>query len=301
MAGFGDRVIQRVRELRHPLCVGLDPYLERIPPLFRRGSMEVGQPETAQAVEEFCCRIIDLVANNAAIVKPQASLFERLGWQGVRVLKHVVQYARSAGLLVLLDAKRGDIADTASGYAQAYLASDAPCPVDAMTVNPYLGPESLTPFLTVAQQNERGVVVLVRNSNRDSSIYQCVETPFGPFFQVIAQSLAPWQERLAQEATGWSSLGVTVAATHAEDTERIRETLPHALFLVLGYGAQGATAQDAVRGFRRGPAGLEGGIISVSRPILFPLIVSDATSSIWEQGVRQALDKATSELGEAIA
>jgi orotidine-5'-phosphate decarboxylase len=128
------------------------------------------QPDTAQAVEEFCCRTIDLIAADVAIVKPQAALFERLGWHGWHVLERVIRYARAAGLLVLLDAKRGDIAETARAYAQAYLAPDAPCSVDAMTVNPYLGPESLEPFVVEAEKAERGTVVPVRNSNPDSSV-----------------------------------------------------------------------------------------------------------------------------------
>jgi orotidine-5'-phosphate decarboxylase len=111
---------------------------------------------------------------------------------------------------------------------------------------------------------------LVRNSNPDSSIYEAVDTTAGPLFVVVAASLTKWQDRLAGEVTGWSSLGVTIAATHAEDTERIRMALPHAVFLVLGYGAQGGYEGEAVRGFRRGPARLEGGIVSSSRPILFP-------------------------------
>jgi orotidine-5'-phosphate decarboxylase len=298
MASLGDRVILRMRSLKHPLCVGLDPYLERIPPFFRRGSMQPAHPETALAVEEFCCRTIDLIAADVAIVKPQASLFERLGWRGWQALERVIAHARKAGLLVLLDAKRGDIADTAAGYAQAYLSEGTPG-ADAITVNPYLGPASIEPFIAEAQRAERGVIVLVRNSNIDSSAYQSLVTPAGPLFKVVAASLAPYQSRLAPGASGWSSLGVTVAATHAQDSDAIRAVLPHALFLVLGYGAQGASARDAVRGFRRGPAGLEGGMVSSSRPILFPDQFRDAKR--WEQGVRSALSKAAAELGEAVS
>jgi orotidine-5'-phosphate decarboxylase len=301
MAAFGDRVIERTRALKHPLCVGLDPYLDRIPSLFHRGPMQPQHPDTARAIEQFCCRIIDLIAAEVAVVKPQASLFERLGWHGWRALERVIRYARAAGLLVLLDAKRGDIAETALAYAQAYLSADSACSVDAITVNPYLGPDSVAPFMVEAQKAERGVVVLVRNSNPDSSTYQAVETPAGPLFAVVASSLASWQDRLVGAVTGWSSMGVTVAATHAKDTERIRIALPHALFLVLGYGAQGASAREAVRGFCRGPAGLEGGIVSSSRPILFPTPSSDARAGIWEQRVRNALVSAISELGEAVA
>jgi orotidine-5'-phosphate decarboxylase len=301
MTAFGDGLIARTRMLGHPLCVGLDPYLDRIPSSFRRGNMAPQLQETADAVEEFCCRAIDLIAADVAIVKPQASLFERLGWRGWRALERVIRYARAAGLLVLLDVKRGDIAETAAAYAQAYLCPEAPCSVDAITVNPYLGPESLTPFIVEAESARRGVIVLVRNSNPDSSVYQAVETARGPVFALVAASLARWQDRLACEMTGWSSLGVTVAATHAQDTERIRTVLPHALFLVLGYGAQGASASEAVRGFRRGPAGLEGGIVSASRPILFPDHRLDAPAAIWEQAVRGALVRAIGELGEAVA
>jgi orotidine-5'-phosphate decarboxylase len=300
MAGFGDRVIERTRALGHPLCVGLDPYLDRIPSSFRRGAMQPHHPDTAQAVEEFCCRVIDLIAADVAVVKPQASLFERLGWRGWQVLERVVQYAHAAGLLVLLDAKRGDIAETATAYAEAYLSPESSCSVDAVTVNPYLGPESLAPFMIEAEKAKRGVFVLVRNSNLDSSIYQTVDTADGPFYALVANSLARWQDLLAGEVTGWSSLGVTVAATHSKDSDRIRMALPHALFLVLGYGAQGASAGEAVRGFRRGPAGLEGGIINSSRPILFPNKFCDAGAGIWEKEVRSALDSTINELGEAV-
>lgn len=300
MQPFADGVMLRMRELRHPLCVGLDPYLDRVPSCFRRGAMQPDDPQTVEAVKEFCCRTIDLIAGDVAIIKPQASLFERLGWRGWRLLEEVIAYARQAGLFVLLDAKRGDIADTGQAYAEAYLGKEAVCPVDALTINPYLGPDSIVPFFESAHETGRGVVVLVRNSNPASSEYQSVETATGPHFGVVARSLAPWHERLAAPVTGWSSLGVTVAATHAQDSERIRELLPRALFLVLGYGAQGASARSAVRGFVQGPHGLEGGFVSTSRPILFPA-GSHAGASAWEEGARAALMRSISELGEAIA
>ncbi len=262
--------------------------------------MQPEHPDTAEAVEEFCCRVIDLIATDVAVAKPQASLFERMGWRGWQTLERVIRYARGAGLMVLLDAKRGDIAETAKGYAQAYLSADRSGSVDAITVNPYLGPESLAPFMLEAEKAERGVVVLVRNSNADSSVYQVLETKEGPLFLVVAGSLVKWQDRLAGKLTGWSSLGVTVAATHSEDSEQIRTALPHALFLVLGYGAQGASAKEAVRGFRRGPAGLEGGIVSSSRPILFPNAFTDRGAAAWEKEVRDALAKAIDELRKAV-
>ncbi|HVN87629.1 MAG TPA: orotidine-5'-phosphate decarboxylase [Candidatus Binatia bacterium] len=297
---FADRLIRRVRTLRHPLCVGIDPYLDRIPPLFRRGTMAPSARDTADAVEEFCTHAIDLVAERVAIIKPQIALFEMLGWRGMRVLEHIVHHAHARHLLVLLDAKRGDIADTADGYARAYLAPDATVPVDAMTVNPYLGPDAVAPFVAAAEQTHRGVVVLVRNSNPGAATYQRLDTGEGRVFEVVAGSLSDPEARLLGRTTPWSSLGVTVGATSPADSQRVRDLLPHALFLVLGYGAQGARASDAVRGFVPGPAGLEGGIVSTSRAVLFPAAGDTDSASRWEAAVLDALTRASHELGEAV-
>ncbi|HVO27413.1 MAG TPA: orotidine-5'-phosphate decarboxylase [Candidatus Margulisiibacteriota bacterium] len=187
---FADCLIGRVRALGHPLCVGIDPYLECIPPLFRRGDMARCAPATADAVQEFCCRIVDLVADRVAVIKPQMALFEALGWRGFRVLERVVQHARALGLLVVLDAKRGDIAATAAGYAAACLGADAPLAVDAITVNPYLGCDTVAPFVATAQTTARGVIVLVRNSNPGSTTYQYLQSPAGRLSEVVARSLA---------------------------------------------------------------------------------------------------------------
>lgn len=301
MDSFGDRVIRRMRDLGHPLCVGIDPYLDKIPALFRRGSMAAGLPESADSILEFGKSIVDVIAGRVAIIKPQVSLFECHGEHGWAALAQLVRHAHAAGLLVLLDAKRGDIADTARPYAQTYLATNGAMKVDAMTVNPYMGPDCLEPFFAEANASGSGVVVLLRNSNPKSSVYQNAETSRGPFFTVVAESLVEAEETLTRGETGWSSLGVTVAATHAEDTNRIREILPRTLFLVLGYGAQGATAHEAVRGFVRGPAGLEGGMISSSRPVLFPGNSSQTDARKWETEVGDALSRAIDELSTAIA
>lgn len=297
---FADGLIGRLRALGHPLCAGVDPYLDRIPPLFRRGDMAPSAPATADAVQEFCCRFVDLVAGHVAIVKPQIALFETMGWRGICALEHVVRHAHALGLLVLLDAKRGDIAATAAGYASAYLGAAAVLAVDAITVNPYLGYDAVAPFVAAAQTTGRGVIVLVRNSNRGSIAYQHLESPTGRLFEVVARSLKDAEACLAGHTTPWSSLGVTVGATSPDDTERVRDILPHALFLVLGYGAQGAGAHAAVRGFVRGPCGLEGGIVSSSRPLSFPPDGNTDDASRWEAAILTAVRRTTDELGTAI-
>ena len=321
-SNFADRLTLGMRALGHPLCVGLDPHLSLIPPLFRRGTMDRGDEQTALAVQEFLTAVIDRVAGRVAIIKPQIAFFEQLGWRGMKVLDELCRHARAADLLVLLDAKRGDIGSTAAGYAAAYLASDAAMPMDALTINPYLGFDSIEPFARVAGEAGRGLFVLVKTSNAGSGDLQDREIDGEPLFGRVADGLARLPEELLQPLrgaeTGWSSLGVVCGATWPEQARRVREALPRALFLVPGYGAQGGSAADALRGFVPGPKGLEGGIVNSSRGILFPDLdvdseksgrigtgsAGDARSSSetarWERAIDVALDRAIDELGNAV-
>ncbi|MFP8873020.1 MAG: orotidine-5'-phosphate decarboxylase [Myxococcota bacterium] len=300
---FADTLIESVRALGHPLCLGLDPYLERIPPLFARGSMQPGDPESADAAEAFCLAVIERAAGRVAIVKPQIACFEPLGWRGVRALERVVARAREAGLLVLLDAKRGDIGMSAEGYARAYLAPGAALAADAMTVNPYLGLETLEPFAAQARMHGRGLFALVKTSNPGSGDLQDLEIAGAgqPVYGAVAKFLAPLADELVGPATGWSSLGVVVGATYPEPAERVREALPRALFLVPGYGSQGASAADAVRGFVAGPAGREGGVVNASRSILYPDAGATENAGRWEAAFDEGLGAAIDELGAAVS
>jgi orotidine-5'-phosphate decarboxylase len=291
----------RVRELGHPLCVGLDPHLGAIPPAFRLGAMHPLDPKTSESVEHFLCTVLDRIEGKVALVKPQIAFFEQLGWRGLRTLDAVVKRARERGLAVLLDAKRGDIGSTAEGYVRAYLAHDAALPVDAITLNPYLGVDSLEPFATAAARCGRGLFVLVKTSNPGSSDLQNRTVEGAPLYEATARMCAELASSLVGPETGWSSLGVVVGATYPEEAERIRAALPNSLFLVPGYGAQGASARDAVRGFQPGPAGLEGGVVSSSRAIVFPKDGDSESAAVWERAFDAALHKATAELREAVA
>jgi orotidine-5'-phosphate decarboxylase len=297
---FADRLIQQVRALGHPLCVGLDPHLDRIPQLFRRGSMKPGDPETATAVEALLLAAVDRLEGRVAIVKPQIAFFEQLGWRGLRVLERLIGRARERGLLVLLDAKRGDIGSTAEAYAQAYLEPESPLCADAITLNPYLGLDALEPFAARARRFGSGLFVLVRTSNAGAAELQDRELDGAPLFERVAHSLSEWAAELSGPETGWSSLGVVVGATAPEQAEAVRRELANALFLVPGYGAQGAAAAEAVRGFVPGPAALEGGIVSSSRAILFASPVETADSNVWEKELDCAVERAAAELGEAV-
>jgi orotidine-5'-phosphate decarboxylase len=296
---FADRLIARVRELGHPLCAGIDPDLARIPEAFRRGSMAPAAPETAQAVGELCRAFLARVAGRVAAVKPQSAFFEALGWRGVKLLAELMEEARGLGLLVVLDAKRGDIGSTAEGYAAAYLSGDAPLRADALTVNPWLGLDSLEPFVRAAEAARAGLFVLTRTSNPGGRDLQELEVGDHPVYQHVAALLQPAAKRLAG-AQGWSGLGLVVGATRPEEAQRVREVAPSALFLVPGYGAQGASARDAVAGFVRGAGGrLEGGLVNASRALLFPRAGASGDTRQWERAVDEAVTRAVGELTEA--
>jgi orotidine-5'-phosphate decarboxylase len=301
-APFADRLIARVRALGHPLCAGLDPDLARIPAAFRRGSMAPGAPETAAAVGDFCRAFLARVAARVAAVKPQSAFFEALGWPGVRVLSELLTEARAIGLVVVLDAKRGDIGSTAEGYAAAYLPEDAPLRADALTVNPWLGLDSLEPFLRAAEGAGAGVFVLTRTSNPGGRDFQELDAGGRPVYERVAQALRPAAKRLLGTASGWSGLGLVVGATAPDEARRVREAAPESLFLVPGYGAQGAAPRDAVAGFAAGPGGRrEGGVVSASRTLLFPEGAAGGDARAWERAVDDALERAAGELAEAVA
>ena len=300
---FADTLVERLRALGHPLCVGFDPFLDRIASVFRRGSMKPSDPETALAVEDFFGAVLDRIDGRVAVVKPQIAFFEEMGSAGLAVLERLAARARGQGIQVLLDAKRGDIGTTAEGYARAYLAPGAPLEVDALTLNPYLGRETLAPFAALAREAGRGLFVLVKTSNPGSGDFQdrAIEEKGRPLYEEVAFSLSEIAEELRGSETGWSSLGVVVGATYPAPLERVRALLPHALFLVPGYGSQGGSAADSVRGFVPGPKGLEGGLVNTSRAVLYPDGADAGDARSWETAFDEALARAIGELGEAVA
>jgi orotidine-5'-phosphate decarboxylase len=301
-AAFADRFVQSARRLGHPLCVGIDPYLALIPACFRAGGMLPGKPETAAAVESWCTALLDRVAGRVAAVKPQSAFFEALGPAGAAVLARVLDAARARGLLVLLDAKRGDVGSTAEAYAAAYLGEAAPFAADAITLNAYLGLDSLEPFVAAAARTGAGLFVVLRSSNPGARDFQDLPAPDRPLYERVAEALGAQVAALRGPETEWSGLGVVVGATWPAESRRIRELLPRSLFLVPGYGAQGGSARDALAGFVRGPGGrLEGGLVASSRAIGFPEAGPTGDVAAWERAVDRALDAAITELTDAAA
>jgi orotidine-5'-phosphate decarboxylase len=301
-ASFADRFVQSARRLGHPLCVGIDPHLGLIPAAFRAGAMQPGAPETAAAVERWCLALLDRVAGRVAAVKPQSAFFEALGPPGAAVLARVMAAARARGLLVLLDAKRGDVGSTAEAYAAAYLADGAPFACDAITLNAYLGLDSLEPFLAVAESSGAGLFVVLRSSNPGARDFQDLPARGRPLYESVAEALGSRTKLLRGPETEWSSLGVVVGATWPEESRRVRELLPRSLFLVPGYGAQGGSAADAVAGFVPGPDGrLEGGLVASSRAIGFPAEGRAGDAAAWDRSVDRALDAAIAALTAAVS
>ena len=286
---FADAVIARSRSLGHCFCLGLDPHLAMIPAAFRRGAMDARDPETAAAVEDFLKAVIDIAAPEVAAVKPQSAMYERLGAAGIAVLERIVAYAHERGVVVVLDAKRGDIGSTAEAYAEAYLAPDSPNPVECLTVNPYMGVDTLEPYLKFCRSDGRGILVLTKTSNPGSGNFQNLKIGNSTLYGSVALALAPIAETLIGPETGWSSLGVVVGATYPQEAADIRTLLPNSLFLLPGFGFQGGDPKQFTAALRPGPAGREGGLISSSRATLFPQEAADGSFDAWKSAFTETL------------
>lgn len=284
---FADRLIEGTDAVG-PLCVGIDPHAGRIPDLFGG--------DTPDGLKAWGLAVVESAKTRVCAVKPQAGLFERHGPEGMAALQSVARAAQAAGLLVLMDAKRGDIGSTAEGYAKAYLSEEAPFACDALTVNPYMGMDTLEPYVREAEKHGRGVIVLTRTSNPGSADFQTQAMGEMMLYQKVVQALDPMVERL-KGASGWSSLMMVVGATGPQEARSIREQSPHALFLVPGYGAQGGGAADAMAGFVPSPTGLTGGLVNASRSVTFPEGAERAqTVAQWHDIVSGAIDAAQADL-----
>lgn len=279
---FADRLAEAVARKGSTLCVGLDPRIELLPPELVTG-LKPGRAGRARAYERFCEGLIDAVADEAVAVKPQVAFFEALGGYGLTALEHVCAAAAERGLLVIADAKRGDIGSTAEAYAEAWLAPrDGDRPVaDALTVNPYMGGDSLDPFLAACGRGA-GLFVLARTSNPGSSdLQQQILADGRPVWERTAELIAQWGAGLIGEC-GLSSVGAVVGATHPEAVERARELMPAQVLLLPGVGAQGGSAADLAPAFRDHPAG---GLVVAARSVIYAW--RDRRGD-WQQSVRAA-------------
>jgi orotidine-5'-phosphate decarboxylase len=264
---FSDRVAAAVERKRSQLVVGLDPRVDLLP-VELRGEAGRGRAAAAGAVERFCKGIVDAVAPHAVAVKPQVAFFEALGGDGWHALDVVSRYASEAGLLVIADAKRGDIGSTARAYAAAFLeprGGDPPL-ADALTVNPYLGTDSIDPFLAACRRHGAGIFCLVRTSNAGARDLQDAVLSDGmPVWRQVAGLVEEWGADLVGER-GMSSVGAVVGATVPRLIGDARRAMPQQIILLPGVGAQGASPADVARAFTSGPASA---LVNASRSVIF--------------------------------
>ncbi len=264
---FSDRLAEAVEQRRSQLVVGLDPQLDLLP-LELRGDARLGLEAAAEAIARFCCGVIDAVAPSVVAVKPQLAFFEAAGPDGLRAFEEVCSYARSAGLLVIADGKRGDIGSTARAYASAYLEprDDGDPIADALTVNTYLGSDSLEPFVQACRRYGGGLFCLVKTSNPGGADVQDLQLSDGrPLWQHVAMMVAELGEEAVGER-GLSSVGAVVGATFPRAVGEARRLLPKAVLLLPGVGEQGATPADIARAFTSGPASA---LASASRSVIY--------------------------------
>src|SRR5580704_1701581 len=300
MSGFAQRLHQAVSSKQTAACVGLDPRFAELPQSVVRAAEArcrgTRREIVAAAYEEFCFRIIDVVAPLVPGVKPQSAFFEEAGSEGVSVLARVICKARDAGLIVICDAKRGDIGPTAEAYAAAYLAGEdpeaAPFAADAVTVNPYLGRDTLEPFVRLATERGAGVYVLTRTSNPGAGTFQDRLSDGRPMYRHIAEMVENLAASTA-ESGRYGAIGAVVGATYPRELTELREIMPHAPLLVPGYGSQGGQAADVAGAFDE--QGL-GALVNNARGINFAHAREPYRSRFGEAQWEQAIEAATRDM-----
>ncbi|MBN2883443.1 MAG: orotidine-5'-phosphate decarboxylase [Clostridia bacterium] len=256
---FADRLIYRINDMNNPTVLGLDPQIEFVPDSIRRKN-----PSDALAISEFNRKLLFTLHDIVPAVKFQSAYYEMLGPEGAVVLKESIQFAKSLGMIVILDGKRNDIGSTARAYARAYLSPDG-YDADALTVNAYLGTDGIQPFLELCEKYEKGIFILVKTSNPSSGEFQDLRLDSGErIYERMADMVKGWGTSLVGEY-GYSSVGAVVGATYPDELKALRERMKKTPFLIPGYGAQGGAAADVMHGFdEKG----NGSIVNSSRGLM---------------------------------
>ncbi len=309
MNNFADRLALRIRETGNPTVMGLDPVLDYIPAsIINRMRTEYDDHglATGHAILAFNKGLIDAVADLVPAIKPQVAYYEKYGINGMAALAQTIQYAQAAGMLVIADGKRNDIGTTAEAYAGAWLgkttiidnSSIAQFDADALTVNGYLGIDGILPFIKQCEARGKGIFVLVRTSNPSAGDLQDLILADGnPVYEAMALKVAEWGGTLIGES-GYAAVGAVVGATWPRQASRLRTLMPQTFILVPGYGAQGATAEDAANNF--GPDG-GGAIVNASRSLMLAWKNHSLDHEQYAAAARQEALRMKADLVQALA
>lgn len=273
-----DKLYEKIDEKNTPLVIGLDPNLEMFPKhILQEAAEEFGRTyrAAAEAIRRFNFAIIDKTHDLVSIYKPQSAYYEQYGSEGIKALEDTVKYAHDKGAIVILDAKRNDIDSTSKAYAEAHLGKvklpdgsliKSPDNFDFITVNGYLGSDGINPFIEVADREGKGIFILAKTSNPSSGELQDILIKDGHEIYVkMAELINKWGSNNIGD-NNYSNVGAVVGATYPEEAQKLRELLPHTLFLMPGYGAQGAKAEILVNGFDKYG---RGAIVNSSRGIIY--------------------------------
>ncbi|MCB0338977.1 MAG: orotidine-5'-phosphate decarboxylase [Bdellovibrionales bacterium] len=278
---FSDRLQKRIDATNSVLIAGFDPVLERLPKFIIENSRTNSSP-LYHALTEFHTLAIRALSNIVPAIKPNLAFFEQYGLEGLRAFSTICKVAREHDLLVIGDAKRGDIGSTAQAYAAAFFGTTqafgktiSDFEVDALTINPFLGFDTLETFIEQAEKANKGLFILVRTSNAGASDLQDATNLDG---STVSETLAEWINNRGSSLSGkcgLSGLGAVVGATHPEQARALRDKMPGQFFLIPGFGAQGGSADDAIAGFT---ADGRGGVINASRALFTGFSDSISTS-----------------------
>lgn len=250
-----DRLYEAVKE-KGFVCVGLDSHLDYIPNYIKQKHEKI-----SDVIFEYNKTIIDATSDIVAIYKPQIAYYEANGLEGLIAYQRTLRYLKENGLLSIGDVKRGDIASTAKEYAKAHFKGEFEA--DFITLNPYMGMDSITPYLDYLKTGEKGVFVLLRTSNEGAKDIECLDYDGEALYFKVGDELKKFADELTSEC-GYSPLGFVVGATHSEEAKKIRERYKNIFFLLPGYGAQGAKAED-IRTYLND---FNGGVVNSSRGII---------------------------------
>ncbi len=270
-----DQLINKIQKLQAPIVVGLDPNLAFVPDAIKEQAFrEYGETleGAGEAIWQFNKGIVDAICDLVPAVKPQIAMYEQFGLPGMAAFARTVAYCKEKGLVVIGDIKRGDIGSTSEAYARGHIGpvkvgdtSLSAFQEDFVTLNPYMGTDSVKPFIDTARPSRKGVFILVKTSNPSSGEFQDRKLDDGrQLFEAVAAKVDEWGADYLGNS-GYSYVGAVVGATYPEQARTVRKLMPRALILVPGYGAQGATAKDILPNFN--PDGL-GAIVNSSRGII---------------------------------